>query len=239
MNGIFLFFLFLFKSFSAVIKVVLVWRVNVCQASVCDFTQMQQLPASLGQTKVSSLWTRYTCRSAREWKFNLSWCILPHIRTFQFHPWASTIETCAHNHPQIATSEPRSRLHSSVGVHTATASAPFCLCCSLIDGKMSHSLPLITSPELMSPTLNILPPSLPPFIFHYLSSIPPSLGLVKAPFSSIWSGADPTFGKMLEALCSRNTTVIHHIGGRTVYQLSETTVPAQCCEYALLIVSDC
>lgn len=55
MNGIFLFFLFLFKSFSAVIKVVLVWRVNVCQASVCDFTQMQQLPASLGQTKVSSL----------------------------------------------------------------------------------------------------------------------------------------------------------------------------------------
>lgn len=75
------------------------------------------------------------------------------------------------------------------------ASAPFCLCCSLIDGKMSHSLPLITSPELMSPTLNILPPSLPHFIFHYLSSIPPSLGLVKAPFSSIWSGADPTFGK--------------------------------------------
>lgn len=42
----------------------------------------------------------------------------------------------------------------------STASPPHYLCCSLIDGKMSPSLPLITSTELMSPTLNILPPSL-------------------------------------------------------------------------------
>lgn len=118
----------------------------------------------------------------------------------------------------------------------STASAPFCLCCSLIDGKMSHSLPLITSPELMSPTLNILPPSL----YISLSVLHPSLsrshkGTLQFHLKWCWSH----FRKMLEALCSRNTMVIHHISGRTVYQLSETTGPVQCCENALLIVSDC
>lgn len=45
--------------------------------------------------------------------------------------------------------------------------------------------------------------------------------------------------KILESFFSRNSMVIHHVNGRTVYQLSETTLPAQCFEYALPTVSDC
>lgn len=116
-------------------------------------------------------------------------------------------------------------------------------CCSLVVGKMSRSLPLITSTKLMSHTKNI-PHS---FSIHFHSLLHPSPPPTFLPlfipyehnlqFHLKWQLSH--LRKILESFFSRNSMVIHHVNGRTVYQLSETTLPAQCFEYALPTVSDC
>lgn len=94
---------------------------------------------------------------------------------------------------------------------------------------MFRSHPLIASTELMSHTLNIN--NIPHPHHHRLGFTLPSFSPSSFLEHSFHFHLQRQWSHIiiiLECAFQTNTTVIHQISGRTVYQLAETPVPAQC-----------